>query len=129
MTASRWKSDPDGSTAGLVDRREFGRMGVMGLALPAIAGVRTVTRDDSPRALSVGFLRGSESAAPGLPWEKAAGPDEQEHPPTLNLSTPEESLDFLASGPPGFLPGDLDQLLADSESARKLELEAPCQPT
>ena len=28
-------------------------------------------------------------------------------------ATPEESLDFIFSGPPGFLPGELDQFLAD----------------
>ncbi len=41
----------------------------------------------------------------------------------------DEILGFLASGPPGFLPGELDCLLADIEHAREIELETPCQPT
>ena len=44
-------------------------------------------------------------------------------------SEPDEILGFLASGPPGFLPGELDCLLADIEHAREIELETPCQPT
>jgi len=42
------------------------------------------------------------------------------------LGTLSESLDFLASGPPGFLPGELDQLLADIDLIREMELDKPC---
>lgn len=44
------------------------------------------------------------------------------------LVNPDELLDLLVSGPPGFLPGELDCLLADIEHTRGMELEASCQP-
>ena len=46
----------------------------------------------------------------------------------LQPMTVEEVLDFLASGPPGFAPGELDDLLADIESTREMELDTICQP-
>ena len=51
--------------------------------------------------------------------------DKPEHWTALQLATPVELLDFLASSAPGFLPGELDQLLADIEYAREIELETP----
>jgi len=53
-------------------------------------------------------------------------PDKIEHWTSLELATPDELLDFLASSAPGFLPGELDQLLADIEQAREMELETLC---
>jgi len=50
-------------------------------------------------------------------------PDKIEHWTSLELATPDELLDFLASGAPGFLSGELDQLLADIEQTREMELE------
>ena len=61
--------------------------------------------------------------------EETVRPDEQERQTLSQLTTAEECLDFLASGPPGFLPGELDQLLADIEHIREMELDTPCQPT
>lgn len=54
--------------------------------------------------------------------------DEREYQTMPRLVTRDELLDLLASGPPGFLPGELDSLLADIEHIREMELEAPCQP-
>lgn len=93
-----------------------------------IAAVQAFVEEVARRRAAVQEARTSY-VLPTETAKEAAYPDEREHPPTLNLSTPEESLDFLASGPPGFLPGELDQLLADIEYARQMELEAPCQPT
>jgi hypothetical protein len=91
-----------------------------------VAAVQALVEEVARRRAAVQEARTSY-VLPTETAKEAAYPDERGHPPTLNLSTPEESLDFLASGPPGFLPGELDQLLADIEYARKMELEAPCQ--
>jgi hypothetical protein len=61
--------------------------------------------------------------------EETVRPDEPERQTVPKLATAEECLDFLAFGPPGFLPGELDQLLADIEHMREMELDTPCQPT
>ena len=55
--------------------------------------------------------------------------DEREYQTMPRLVTRDELLDLLASGPPGFLPGELDCLLADIEHTREMELEASCQLT
>jgi len=54
--------------------------------------------------------------------------DEREYQIMPRLVNPDELLDLLASGPPGFLPGELDSLLVDIEHTREMELETPCQP-
>ena len=68
-----------------------------------------------------------EARAPYVaPAEVEAGkahPDEPERWAISPPATPEHSLDFLASGPPGFLPGELDQLLANIERIREMELD------
>jgi hypothetical protein len=61
--------------------------------------------------------------------EETVRPDEPERQTVPQLATVEKCLDFLAFGPPGFLPGELDQLLADIEHMREMELDTPCQPT
>jgi len=66
---------------------------------------------------------------PARTTEEVVRPDEREHRLMPRLANPEESLDFLAFGPPGFLPGELDRLLSDIEHTREMELEIPCQPT
>jgi hypothetical protein len=66
---------------------------------------------------------------PAEATEGTVRPDEREHQAMTQLATPEELLDFLASGPPGFLPGELDRLLAEIKHARAMELADLCQPT
>ena len=89
-----------------------------------IAAVRTLAEELAQRK---GAMREARAAyvTPVEIVEDTIRPAEQEHQP----ATLEEALDFLASGPAGFLPGELDQLLADIEQARDIELEIPCQPT
>ena len=74
-----------------------------------------------------------EARAPYIaPAEVEAGkahPDEPERWAISPPATPEQALDFFSSGPPGFLPGELDQLLADIDHIREMELDDPCQPT
>ena len=67
--------------------------------------------------------------APAEVEEGKAHPDKREPRAIPPPATPEECLEFFASGPPGFLPGELDQLLADIEHIREMELDDPCQPT
>ena len=66
--------------------------------------------------------------APAEVEEGKAHPDEREPWAISPPATPEQSLGFLVSGPPGFLPGELGQLLADIEHIREMELDSPCQP-
>ena len=61
--------------------------------------------------------------APAEVEEGKAQPDEPEPWAISPPATPEESLGFFASGPPGFLPGELDQLLADIDHIREMELD------
>jgi len=61
--------------------------------------------------------------------EELAHPGEHECLTVSGPMTFDEALDLLASGPPGFLPGELDDLLADIEQSREMELEDPWQPT
>jgi hypothetical protein len=67
--------------------------------------------------------------APAEVEEGKAHPDEPEPRAISPPATPEQALDLISSGPPGFLPGELDQLLADIEHIREMELDSPCQPT
>jgi hypothetical protein len=67
--------------------------------------------------------------APAEVKERKAQPHEPEPWAISPPATPEESLDFFVSGPPGFLPGELDQLLADIEHTREMELDILCQST
>ena len=61
--------------------------------------------------------------------EKAARLNELDRDTLARPATAESALEFLASGPPGFLPGELDQLLADIEHLREMELDSPRQTT
>ena len=61
--------------------------------------------------------------------EKLAHSGEHECLAVSGPMTLDEALNLLASGPPGFLPGELDGLLADIEQSREMELEDPWQPT
>jgi len=61
--------------------------------------------------------------------EKVACLNESDWETLPRPATTESALEFLASGPPGFLPGELDQLLADIERLREMELDSPCQNT
>ena len=61
--------------------------------------------------------------APAEVEEGKAHPDEPERWAMSLPATPEECLEFFASGPPGFLPGELDQLLADIDHIRERELD------
>ncbi len=54
--------------------------------------------------------------------EKVVYTDEKEYQVVSQLVAPDELLDFLASGPPGFLPDELERLMADIDHAREMEL-------
>ena len=62
---------------------------------------------------------------PARTAEKVVRFYERDHLAMPRLANPEELLDFLAFGPPGFLPGELDRLLSDVEHTREMELEIP----
>jgi len=66
---------------------------------------------------------------PIIMLEELAHPGEHECLTVPGPMTCDEALDLLASGPPGFLPGELDDLLGDIEQSREMELEDPWQPT
>lgn len=61
--------------------------------------------------------------------EKVVCTDKEKHQIVSRLVTPDELLDFLALGPPGFLPGELERLMADIDYVREMELSVTCQPT
>jgi len=68
-----------------------------------------------------------EARAPYVaPAEVEKGKVHSDEPEPWAISppaTPEQALDFISSGPPGFLPGELDQLLADIDHIREMELD------
>jgi hypothetical protein len=61
--------------------------------------------------------------------EELAHPGEHKCLTVSGPMTCDEALNLLASDLPGFLPGELDDLLADIEQSREMELEDPWQPT
>jgi hypothetical protein len=98
-----------------------------------VAAVWSFAKDLTQREVAIQEVVIKEAQAPygvltGIA-EEAICTDEEERQTTPQLATPDELLNFLAFGPPGFLPGELDLLMADVEHARDMELEALCQAT
>jgi hypothetical protein len=87
-----------------------------------IRAVEAFAEELARRATAVQEAR-APYVAPAEVEEGKAHLDGLEPRAIIPPATPEQALDFFASGPPGFLPGELDQLLADIDHIRKMELD------
>lgn len=90
-----------------------------------LAAVRALVERLTRREMAVKEATAPCVASGGM--AKVVCPGERQMEPAP--MTPQEALDFLASGPSGFLPGELDSILADIQYAREMELRTLCQPT
>jgi hypothetical protein len=110
------------------ERREDLIRCLRALSEEGIAAVQAFVEELARREVAVQEAQALYAVRAETP-EEMVHPDRPERQTLPQLATAEECLDFLASGPPGFLPGELDQLLADIEHIREMELDTPGQPT
>ena len=93
-----------------------------------ITAVRTLVEELAQRKVMAREAQAPYVVPTGA-MEKVTRLNELDRDTLPRPATTESALEFLSSGPPGFLPGELEQLLADIEHLREMELDSPCQTT